>query len=58
MPIPVMSGTLIISPINTKVTIISYNSKEAHLCNLVNFGHTIGHAIEAFLTPTSHQKDA
>ena len=43
--------TLIISSVNTKATIVSYDPKEAHLRNLVNFGHTIGHAIEAFLTP-------
>ncbi|KAH0828649.1 EPSP synthase-domain-containing protein [Lanmaoa asiatica] len=42
---------LIISSVNTKATIVSYDPKEAHLRNLVNFGHTIGHAIEAFLTP-------
>ncbi|KAF8443895.1 aromatic amino acid family biosynthesis-like protein [Boletus edulis BED1] len=43
--------TLILSSVNTKATIVSYDPKEAHLRNLVNFGHTIGHAIEAFLTP-------
>jgi pentafunctional AROM polypeptide len=43
--------TLIISSVNTKATIVSYDPREAHLRNLVNFGHTIGHAIEAFLTP-------
>lgn len=43
--------TLIISSVKTKATIVSYDPKEAHLRNLVNFGHTIGHAIEAFLTP-------
>ncbi|KAF8836479.1 aromatic amino acid family biosynthesis-like protein [Paxillus ammoniavirescens] len=43
--------TLIISSVNTKSTIVTYDPKEANLRNLVNFGHTIGHAIEAFLTP-------
>ena len=43
--------TLIILSVNTKATIVSHDPKEAHLRNLVNFGHTIGHAIEAFLTP-------
>ncbi|KAF9240000.1 EPSP synthase-domain-containing protein [Melanogaster broomeanus] len=43
--------TLVISSVNTKSTIVTYDPKEANLRNLVNFGHTIGHAIEAFLTP-------
>ncbi|KAF9223187.1 Shikimate dehydrogenase [Gyrodon lividus] len=43
--------TLIISSVNTKSTIVTYDPKESNLRNLVNFGHTIGHAIEAFLTP-------
>ncbi|KIJ62224.1 hypothetical protein HYDPIDRAFT_182819 [Hydnomerulius pinastri MD-312] len=43
--------SLIISSITTKSTIVTYDPREAHLRNLVNFGHTLGHAIEAFLTP-------
>ncbi|KAI6130969.1 EPSP synthase-domain-containing protein [Pisolithus croceorrhizus] len=43
--------TLIISSINTKATIVSRDPREAHLRGLVNFGHSIGHAIEALVTP-------
>ena len=42
---------MIISSINTKATIVTRDPREAHLRGLVNFGHSIGHAIEALLTP-------
>ncbi|KAG6336226.1 hypothetical protein ID866_2877 [Astraeus odoratus] len=42
---------LIISSISTKATIVSRDPREAHLRGLVNFGHSIGHAIEALVTP-------
>ncbi|KAG9308128.1 pentafunctional AROM polypeptide [Chiua virens] len=43
--------TPIISSAKTKAAIVSLDPQESHLRNLVNFGHTIGHAVEAFLTP-------
>ncbi|KAH7890410.1 EPSP synthase-domain-containing protein [Phlebopus sp. FC_14] len=43
--------TLIISSINTKATIVTADARELHLRNLVNFGHTLGHAVEALVTP-------
>lgn len=35
-----------------KAHIVTIDERETGLRNLVNFGHTIGHAIEAILTPT------
>lgn len=35
-----------------KAHIVTKDERETGLRNLVNFGHTIGHAIEAVLTPT------
>lgn len=35
-----------------KAHIVTIDERETGLRNLVNFGHTIGHAIEAVLTPT------
>lgn len=35
-----------------KAHIVTVDERETGLRNLVNFGHTIGHAIEAVLTPT------
>lgn len=35
-----------------KAYIVTKDERETGLRNLVNFGHTIGHAIEAVLTPT------
>lgn len=37
--------------IAVKATVVSADEKEGGLRNLLNFGHTIGHAIEAVLTP-------
>jgi len=37
--------------IATKAHIVTVDEKETGLRNLVNFGHTIGHAIEAVMTP-------
>ncbi|EUC60327.1 pentafunctional aromatic protein, partial [Rhizoctonia solani AG-3 Rhs1AP] len=36
----------------TRHTVVTLDERETGLRNLVNFGHTIGHAIEAVLTPT------
>lgn len=47
--------TLLLSVIRasvaTKSYIVTIDEKETGLRNLVNFGHTIGHAIEAVMTP-------
>ncbi|EIW75953.1 Pentafunctional AroM protein [Coniophora puteana RWD-64-598 SS2] len=37
--------------INVKAHIVTIDERETGLRNLVNFGHSIGHAIEAVLTP-------
>ncbi|KAH6909954.1 Shikimate dehydrogenase [Coprinopsis sp. MPI-PUGE-AT-0042] len=44
--------SLIAGSINVKAHIVTIDERETGLRNLVNFGHTIGHAIEAVLTPT------
>ncbi|TCD61393.1 3-dehydroquinate dehydratase (3-dehydroquinase), partial [Steccherinum ochraceum] len=38
--------------ISVKAHIVTVDERETGLRNLVNFGHTIGHAIEAVVTPT------
>jgi pentafunctional AROM polypeptide len=42
---------VIIGSISVKSHIVTIDERETGLRNLVNFGHTIGHAIEAILTP-------
>ena len=37
--------------VHVKAHIVTLDERETGLRNLVNFGHTIGHAIEAVLTP-------
>ncbi|KAG8970050.1 3-dehydroquinate dehydratase (3-dehydroquinase) [Tulasnella sp. 419] len=44
--------SVIVGSISVKAHIVTIDEKETGLRNLVNFGHTIGHAIEAVLTPT------
>lgn len=41
----------VLGSIRVKAEVVSSDEKEASLRNLLNFGHTIGHAIEAILTP-------
>lgn len=41
----------VLESIKVKADVVSSDEKEASLRNLLNFGHTIGHAIEAILTP-------
>lgn len=41
----------VLESIRVKAQVVSSDEKEAGLRNLLNFGHTIGHAIEAILTP-------
>lgn len=43
--------SVIQASIATKAYIVTIDEKETGLRNLVNFGHTIGHAIEAIVTP-------
>jgi pentafunctional AROM polypeptide len=43
--------SVIRSSVSVKAYIVTKDEKETGLRNLVNFGHTIGHAIEAVLTP-------
>lgn len=44
--------SIISGSISVKAHIVTIDERETGLRNLVNFGHTIGHAIEAILTPT------
>ncbi|KAJ3985566.1 Shikimate dehydrogenase [Lentinula detonsa] len=44
--------SVIIGSISVKSHIVTIDPTEKGLRNLVNFGHSIGHAIEAILTPT------
>ncbi|EPS94332.1 hypothetical protein FOMPIDRAFT_67286 [Fomitopsis schrenkii] len=43
--------SVIAGSISVKAHIVTIDERETGLRNLVNFGHTIGHAIEAVLTP-------
>lgn len=44
--------TVVCGSIYVKAHIVTIDERETGLRNLVNYGHTIGHAIEAVLTPT------
>ncbi|EDK47592.1 pentafunctional AROM polypeptide [Lodderomyces elongisporus NRRL YB-4239] len=41
----------VLGSVRVKAFVVSADEKEGGLRNLLNFGHTIGHAIEAILTP-------
>lgn len=41
----------VLGSIKVKADVVSKDEKESSLRNLLNFGHTIGHAIEAIVTP-------
>lgn len=41
----------VLGSVRVKAEVVSSDEKESSLRNLLNFGHTIGHAIEAVLTP-------
>ncbi|KAF8625672.1 hypothetical protein AX15_005251 [Amanita polypyramis BW_CC] len=43
--------SIIVGSISVKAHIVTVDERETGLRNLVNFGHSIGHAIEAVLTP-------
>ncbi|CCE62262.1 hypothetical protein TPHA_0C01060 [Tetrapisispora phaffii CBS 4417] len=42
---------LVLESIKVKAEVVSADERESSLRNLLNFGHTIGHAYEAILTP-------
>lgn len=42
---------LVLESVKVKAEVVSKDEKESSLRNLLNFGHTIGHAIEAVVTP-------
>lgn len=44
--------SVIVGSISVKAHIVTIDERETGLRNLVNFGHSIGHAVEAVLTPT------
>ncbi|CAK9785415.1 putative aromatic amino acid family biosynthesis-related protein [Cutaneotrichosporon oleaginosum] len=44
--------TVVCGSIYVKAHIVTIDERETGLRNLVNFGHSVGHAIEAVLTPT------
>ncbi|KAJ7705381.1 Shikimate dehydrogenase [Mycena rosella] len=44
--------SVIVGSISVKAHIVTVDELETGLRNIVNFGHTIGHAIEAVLTPS------
>jgi len=44
--------SVIVGSISVKAHIVTIDERETGLRNLVNFGHSIGHAIEAVLTPS------
>lgn len=41
----------VLESVRVKAEVVSSDEKESSLRNLLNFGHTIGHAIEAIVTP-------
>lgn len=41
----------VLESVKVKAEVVSKDEKESDLRNLLNFGHTIGHAIEAIVTP-------
>jgi len=44
--------SVIVGSVHVKSYIVTKDERETGLRNIVNFGHTIGHAIEAVLTPS------
>jgi pentafunctional AROM polypeptide len=43
---------VIVGSISVKAHVVTADERDTGLRNLVNFGHSVGHAIEAVLTPT------
>lgn len=50
-PIREILKRIILGSARTKASIVSSDERESGLRNLLNFGHSIGHAYEAILTP-------
>lgn len=49
--IQTMLHALVVGSIKVKAHVVSADEREGGLRNILNFGHTIGHAYEAILTP-------
>ncbi|KAK7204751.1 EPSP synthase-domain-containing protein [Myxozyma melibiosi] len=49
--IQTMLHALVVGSIKVKAYVVSADEREGGLRNILNFGHTIGHAYEAILTP-------
>ncbi|KAI4863699.1 Pentafunctional AroM protein [Hypoxylon rubiginosum] len=50
-PIRAILKRIVLASARVKAEVVSKDEKEGGLRNLLNFGHSIGHAIEALLTP-------
>ncbi|CZS96006.1 hypothetical protein WAI453_009705 [Rhynchosporium graminicola] len=50
-PIRDVLKRIVLGSARTKATVVSADEREGGLRNLLNFGHSIGHAYEAILTP-------
>ncbi|KAF7560708.1 hypothetical protein G7046_g3442 [Stylonectria norvegica] len=50
-PIKEVLKRIVVGSANVKAEVVSSDEREGGLRNLLNFGHSIGHAIEAILTP-------
>ncbi|OTA65175.1 Pentafunctional AroM protein [Hypoxylon sp. EC38] len=51
LPIRAVLKRIVLASARVKAEVVSKDEKEGGLRNLLNFGHSIGHAIEAILTP-------
>ncbi|KAI8624620.1 EPSP synthase-domain-containing protein [Xylariaceae sp. FL1651] len=51
LPIRTILKRIVLGSARVKAEVVSSDEKEGGLRNLLNFGHSIGHAIEAILTP-------
>jgi pentafunctional AROM polypeptide len=50
-PIADIVKRIVLGSVKVKAAVVSADEREGGLRNLLNFGHSIGHAIEAILTP-------
>ncbi|KAI1811092.1 EPSP synthase-domain-containing protein [Poronia punctata] len=51
LPVRSMLKRMVLGSARVKADVVSKDEREGGLRNLLNFGHSIGHAIEAILTP-------